>query len=139
LVGLEESLNLVTARVGATVGLDAVGNTIEKFGIMDHMPHEYSFVIGAGEKITPSFIDRVQDRDGVTIFRADSRACEGCDNVAWNDQAPPELPDNRAQIDDPRSVYQVVSMMEGVIQRGTGRSIAVIGKPLAGKTGTTND
>ncbi len=157
LIGLEESLNLVTARVGATIGLDAVGDTIEKFGIMDHMPREYSFVIGAGEttplklatayamlvnggkKITPSFIDRVQDRDGVTIFRADTRACDGCTNVAWNGQAPPELPDNRPQIDDPRSVYQVVSMMEGVIQRGTGRSVSVIGKPLAGKTGTTND
>ncbi|HEY1505474.1 MAG TPA: penicillin-binding protein 1A [Stellaceae bacterium] len=157
LIGLEESLNLVTARVGATIGLDAVGDTVEKFGIMDHMPREYSFVIGAGEttplklatayamlvnggkKITPSFIDRVQDRDGITIFRADTRACDGCDNVAWSDQALPDLPDNRAQIDDPRSVYQIVSMMEGVIQRGTGRSISVIGKPLAGKTGTTND
>jgi penicillin-binding protein 1A len=157
LIGLEESLNLVTARVGATIGLDAVGDTIEKFGIMDHMPREYSFVIGAGEttplklataysmlvnggkKITPSFIDRVQDRDGVTIFRADTRACDGCDNIAWNGQAPPELPDNRQQIDDPRSVYQIVSMMEGVIQRGTGKSVSVIGKPLAGKTGTTND
>jgi penicillin-binding protein 1A len=157
LIGLEESLNLVTARVGATIGLDAVGDAIEKFGIMDHMPREYSFVIGAGEttplklatayamlvnggkKITPSFIDRVQDRDGVTIFRADTRACDGCDNVAWDGQAPPEPPDNRAQIDDPRSVYQIVSMMEGVIQRGTGRSVSVIGKPLAGKTGTTND
>jgi penicillin-binding protein 1A len=157
LVGLEESLNLVTARVGATIGLDAVGDTIEHFGIMDHMPREYSFVIGAGEttplklatayamlvnggkKVTPSFIDRVQDRDGVTIFRADTRACDSCGNVAWNGQAPPDLPDNRAQVDDPRSVYQVVSMMEGVILRGTGKSVSVIGKPLAGKTGTTND
>lgn len=157
LIGLEESLNLVTARVGATIGLDAVGDTVEKFGIMDHMPREYSFVIGAGEttplklatayamlvnggkKITPSFIDRVQDREGVTIFRADSRSCDGCNNVAWDGQAPPELADNRTQIDDPRSVYQIVSMMEGVIQRGTGRSVSVIGKPLAGKTGTTND
>jgi penicillin-binding protein 1A len=157
LIGLEESLNLVTARVGATIGLDAVGDAIEKFGIMDHMPREYSFVIGAGEttplklatayamlvnggrKIVPSFNDRVQDRDGVTIFRADTRACDSCANVAWADQAPPELQDNRAQVDDPSSVYQIVSMMEGVIQRGTGRSISVIGKPLAGKTGTTND
>jgi penicillin-binding protein 1A len=147
----------VTARVGATIGLDAVGDTIEKFGIMDRMPREYSFVIGAGEttplklatayamlvnggkKIVPSFIDRVQDRDGITIFRADTRACDACANVGWTDQAPPELQDNRAQVDDPSSVYQIVSMMEGVIQRGTGRSISVIGKPLAGKTGTTND
>jgi len=96
-------------------------------------------LVNGGKKIVPSFIDRVQDRNGITIFRADSRTCGGCDNVAWNDQAPPELPDNRAQIDDPRSVYQIVSMMEGVIQRGTGRSVSVIGKPLAGKTGTTND
>jgi penicillin-binding protein 1A len=156
-VGLEESLNLVTARVGATIGLDAVGDTIEKFGIMDHMPREYSFVIGAGEttplklatayamlanggkKISPSFIDRVQDRNGATIFRPDTRVCDGCVNVGWDGQGPPELPDNRPQIDDPSSVYQIVSMMEGVIQRGTGRSISVIGKPLAGKTGTTND
>ena len=156
-VGLEESLNLVTARVGATIGLDAVADYLERFRILDHMPREYSYVIGAGEttplrlvtayamlvnggkRITPSFIDRVQDREGITIFRADDRACEGCTDVAWGDQAPPDLPDNRQQIVDPRSAYQIVSMMEGVIQRGTGRSVAVVGKPLAGKTGTTND
>jgi penicillin-binding protein 1A len=156
-VGLEESLNLVTARVGATIGLDAVADYVERFGIMDHMPREYSYVIGAGEttplrlvtayamldnggkRIKPSFIDRVQDRDGMTIFRADDRVCDGCSNLDWNGQAPPDLPDNREQIVDTRSAYQIVSMMEGVIQRGTGRSIAVVGKPLAGKTGTTND
>ncbi len=156
-VGLEESLNLVTARVGATIGLDAVADYLERFGILDHMPREYSYVIGAGEttplrlvtayamlvnggkKITPSFIDRVQDREGMTIFRADDRVCDGCADVEWSNQAPPDLPDNRKQIVDPRSAYQIVSMMEGVIQRGTGRSVAVVGKPLAGKTGTTND
>src|SRR5579862_9351721 len=157
LVGLEESLNLVTARVGATIGLDAVADYLERFGILDHMPREYSYVIGAGEttplrlvtayamlvnggkRITPSFIDRVQDREGITIFRADDRVCDGCSNVAWDNQAPPDLPDNRQQIVDEGTAYQIVSMMEGVIQRGTGRSIASIGKPLAGKTGTTND
>ncbi len=155
--GLAELLNLVTARVGATIGLDAVADYVERFGIIDHMPREYSFIIGAGEttplrlvtayamlvnggkRITPSFIDRVQDRDGVSIFRADNRICDGCNNVAWSGQAPPDLPDNRQQVVDPGSAYQIVSMMEGVIQRGTGRSVAVVGKPLAGKTGTTND
>ena len=155
--GLEESLNLVTARVGATIGLPVVADYTQRFGIYDHMPLEYSYVIGAGEttplrlttayamlvnggkKITPTFIDRVQDREGVTIYRADDRVCDGCENVAWTGQAPPELPDNRQQIVDPASAYQIVSMMEGVVQRGTGRSIASIGKPLAGKTGTTND
>jgi penicillin-binding protein 1A len=157
LFGLEESLNLVTARVGATIGLPVVKDYLERFDILDNMPLEYSYIIGAGvttplrlvtayamldnggKLIHPTFIDRVQDRNGVTIYRADDRVCQGCTNVAWTGQAPPVLPDNRKQIADPRSVYQDVAMMEGVIQRGTGRSIAVIGKPLAGKTGTTND
>ena len=156
-VGLEESLNLVTARVGATIGLDVVADYTQRFGIYDHMPKEYSYIIGAGEttplrlttayamlvnggkRITPTFIDRVQDRDGITIYRADDRICDGCVNVDWSGQAPPDLPDNRAQIVEPGSAYQIVSMMEGVIQRGTGRSIASLGRPLAGKTGTTND
>ena len=155
--GLAESLNLVTARVGATIGLDVVADYLQRFGIIENMPHEYSYIIGAGEttplklatayamlvnggkRISPTFIDRVQDRNGVTIYRADDRACDQCNNVPWTGQAPPVLPDNRQQIVDPKSAYQVVEMMEGVIQRGTGRSIAVIGKPLAGKTGTTND
>jgi penicillin-binding protein 1A len=156
-VGIEESLNLVTARVGTTIGLQTVADYVQRFGIIDNMPLEYSYIIGAGEttplrlatayamlvnggkKISPSFIDRVQDRDGVTIYRADNRPCEGCTNVEWTGQSPPDLPDNRPQIADPRSVYQIVSMLEGVIQRGTGRSILAVGKPLAGKTGTTND
>ena len=156
-VGLEESLNLVTARVGITIGIDTVAQYIERFGIIDHMPKEDAFILGAGEttplrlatayamldnggkRITPTYIDRVQDRNGQTIYRADSRSCEECSGVAWTGQAPPELPDAREQIADPRSAYQIVSMMEGVTQRGTGRSLANFGKPLAGKTGTTNE
>jgi penicillin-binding protein 1A len=157
-VGIEESLNLVTARIGATIGLDVVADyLVDKFHILDRMPREYSYIIGAGEttplrlvtayaeivnggrRITPSFIDRVQDREGISIFRADDRVCDGCSNVAWSNQPPPDLPDNRQQIVDARSAYQIVSMLEGVIQRGTGKSILSVGKPLAGKTGTTND
>ncbi|HXP31891.1 MAG TPA: penicillin-binding protein 1A [Stellaceae bacterium] len=156
-VGLEESLNLVTARVGITVGLDIIAQYVERFGILDHMPKEDAFILGAGEttplrlaaayamldnggkRITPTYIDRVQDRNGQTIYRADSRSCEECSGVAWTGQAPPELPDAREQIADPRSAYQIVAMMEGVTQRGTGRSLANFGKPLAGKTGTTNE
>jgi penicillin-binding protein 1A len=156
-VGLEESHDLMTIRMGAAIGLDAVAHDVERFGIMDHMPREYSMLIGAeettplrltaayamlvngGKKITPTLIDRVQDRNGVTIYRADNRQCDGCENVDWNGQAPPELPDNRQQIADPRSVYQVVSMMQGVVERGTGKVVGTLGRPLAGKTGTTND
>jgi penicillin-binding protein 1A len=156
-IGLEESRNLMTIRLGTVVGLDVVGQYVERFGIMDHMPREYSMLIGAtettllrlttayamlvngGKRIAPSFIDRIQDRNGRTIFRADNRTCTGCEDVDWHGQAPPELPDTREQIADPASIYQVVSMMEGVVQRGTGRVVAAVGKPLAGKTGTTND
>ena len=155
---LQESLNLVTARVGTTVGLPIIRDyLVKRFGILDQMPLEDSYILGAGvttplrlttayamlvnggKLIHPTFIDRVQDRNGKTIYRADDRPCDGCNNVAWTGQAPPELPDTRQQIADPRSCYQIVSMLEGVVQRGTGRIVSSIGKPLAGKTGTTNE
>jgi penicillin-binding protein 1A len=156
-VGVEESRNLVTARLGETIGLDAVAQSIESFGIMDKMPHVYSMVLGAGEttplrlttayamldnggkQISPTLIDRVQDRNGTTIYRADGRKCEGCDDVAYTGQTPPEPPDIRKQIVDPQSDYQIVSVLQGVVQHGTGHSIASLNRPIAGKTGTTND
>jgi penicillin-binding protein 1A len=155
-VGLEQSHDLMTVRLGVAIGLDAVGGTVEKFGIMDRMPREPSMLLGAGEttvlklttayamivnggkRITPSFIDRVQDRNGGTVYRVDQRPCGGCSNVAWANQDPPALPDNREQIEDPTTAYQIVHILEGVVERGTGRTIASIGKPLAGKTGTSN-
>ncbi|HEX7968242.1 MAG TPA: penicillin-binding protein 1A [Stellaceae bacterium] len=156
-VGVEQSRNLITARLGEAVGLDPIGTTIERFGIIDHVPRQYAQVLGAGEttplrlttayamlvnggkRITPTLIDRIQDRNGVTIFRADERACEGCQNVEWTSQPAPEPPDDREQIADPASAYQIVSILQGVIERGTGRVVSSVGKPLAGKTGTTND
>ena len=156
-VGLEQSHDLMTVRMGADIGLDTVAKYVERFGILDHMPRQYAMLIGAeettplrltaayamlvngGKKITPTLIDRIQDRNGVTIYRADNRPCEGCENVDWDGQTPPELPDNREQIADARSCYQVVSMMQGVVERGTGRVVGTLGRPLAGKTGTTND
>ena len=155
-VGVEQSRNLITARLGQTIGLEAVGQSLENFGIMDHMPREYSMVLGAGEttplrlttayamlvnggkRIYPTLIDRIQDRDGVTLYRADRRQCD-CANIAYKGQPAPELPDTREPIVDPQSAYQIVSVMQGVIQYGTGHAVAAVGKPLAGKTGTTND
>ncbi|HLJ64390.1 MAG TPA: penicillin-binding protein 1A [Stellaceae bacterium] len=156
-VGLEHSRNLMTARLGTVVGLDTVAQYVERFGIMDHMPLEYSMLLGAGEttlmrlttayamlvnggkRIEPSFIDRVQDREGHTLFRADGRACDECQEAEWQGEKPPLLEDPRAQIADPKGTYQIVSLLEGVVQRGTGIAVAKVGKPLAGKTGTTND
>jgi penicillin-binding protein 1A len=156
-VGVEQSRNLITARLGETIGLNAVGHSLEAFGIMDHMPRVYSMVLGAGDttplrlttayaildnggkQITPTLIDRVQDRNGTTIYRADERKCDGCQNIDFHGQPPPELPDDRKQIVDPQSDYQIVSVMQGVVQYGTGRIVSSLGRPIAGKTGTTND
>jgi penicillin-binding protein 1A len=156
-VALEKSLNTVTARLAAALGMEAIGRTIEKFGIMDRMPRLYSMALGAGEttplrhtaayamlanggkRITPTLIDGIQDRYGRTIFRADRRACDACRDGEWRGQPVPTLPDEREQIADPASVYQLTTMLEGVVQRGTGTAVKALGRPVAGKTGTTND
>jgi penicillin-binding protein 1A len=156
-VALELSLNAVTARVASIIGMQPIAETVERFGIMDHMPREYSMALGAGEttllrhtaayamlvnggkRITPTFIDRIQDRNGATIFRADQRPCDGCGNVEWNHQPPPVIPDTREQVADPGSAFQIVTMLQGVVERGTAKVVQAVGKPIAGKTGTTND
>src|SRR6266404_5202539 len=156
-VALELSLNAVTARVASMIGLEAIAETVERFGIMDHMPREYSMALGTGEttllrhtaayamlvnggkRITPTFIDRVQDRNGATIFRADRRRCDGCSAVDWREQPMPDIPDTREQVADPGSAFQIVTMLQGVVERGTGKAVQAVGKPIAGKTGTTNN
>ena len=156
-VALEHSRNAATTHVAAAIGMEAIGETVEKFGIMDHMPRMYSMALGAGEttplrltaayamldddgkRITPTLIDRVQDRDGKTIFSADQRPCDGCGNVEWQHQPVPAIPDTREQISDPLSTFQLVEMLQGVVQRGTGVAVKAVGKPIAGKTGTTSD
>jgi penicillin-binding protein 1A len=157
-VGVEKSRNLMTARLANAIGMESVVEYAKKFGVVDDMPTLLSFSLGAkettplrmataygmivngGRKITPSFVDRVQDRDGKTIWRADMRDCKDCQTPGWLPQMlPPDVPDNREQIEDPRTTYQMVSIMTGVVQRGTAARLHDIGFPLAGKTGTTND
>ena len=156
-VALEQSLNAVTARVASMVGMEAIAQTIERFGIMDHTPREYSMALGTGEttllrhtaayamlvnggkRIAPTFIDRVQDRNGATIFRADHRRCDDCEEIEWQKQPVPMIPDTREQVADPGSAFQIVTMLQGVVDRGTGTAVKAVGKPIAGKTGTTND
>ncbi len=156
-VGLEELRNLMTVRIAQAVGMDRVAEVAQKFGVVDDLPHVLSMALGAGEttllrlttaygifvnggkRIHATLVDRIQDRDGRTIFKNDNRPCPDCQNVAWHDQDPPEIPDTRKRLADAQSSYQLVSMLQGVVQRGTGRRVAAIGKPLGGKTGTTND
>ena len=156
-IAIEKSIDTMTVRAATMIGIEPVAETVEGFGIMDHMPREYSMVLGAGEttplrmtaayamlvnggkRIAPTFIDRIQDRNGATIFRADQRPCRDCENIDWAKQPVPGIPDTREQVADPGSAYQIVTMLEGVVERGTGTAVKAVGKPIAGKTGTTND
>ncbi len=156
-IGVEKSRNMMTVRLLQEIGLEPVRDVAVDFHIFDDMPLYYSSALGSvettalrlttafamlvngGREISPTFIDRIQDRTGRTIFRQDERPCPDCLNVPWASQAAPELPDERAQIADPVTVYQMVALLEGVVQRGTGWRARALNLPLAGKTGTTND
>lgn len=157
-VGVEKSRNLMTIRLAQQIGIESVVEYAEKFGIVDKMqPHlanalgstettllrlttAYGMIVNGGKRIHPTFIDRVQDRYGKTIERTDTRSCTGCGPlVRWESQSTPDIPDNREQVGDPRTAYQMVSILEGVVQRGTAKSLMTLERPIAGKTGTTND
>lgn len=157
-VGIEKSRNLMTVRLAHAAGMDRVADVARRFGIYDAMPPLLAYSLGAGETtvlrlttayaqlvnggkaLTPTFIDRIQDRYGRTVYRHDSRACEGCSNISFSPDMPvPRPPDTRAQIADPRIAYQMTSILEGVVQRGTAATMLSLGRPLAGKTGTSND
>jgi penicillin-binding protein 1A len=92
-----------------------------------------------GRRVKPTLIDRIQDRYGHTVYKHDERECRGCSADKWADQPEPALVDRREQVLDPMTAYQITSIMEGVVQRGTATTLREVGKPVAGKTGTTND
>ena len=99
----------------------------------------YSMFDNGGKRIIPTFIDRIQDRYGRTVYKHDQRECRGCKADNWKNQPEPSLVDRREQVIDPMTAYQITSIMEGVVQRGTATVVRSVGKPIAGKTGTTND
>jgi penicillin-binding protein 1A len=103
------------------------------------MVSAYAVMANGGKFIQPSLVDRIQDRYGRTVYKHDTRECEGCAADAWKNQPEAELIDNREQVLDPMTAYQITSIMQGVVQRGTASSLAELGRPIAGKTGTTND
>ncbi len=155
--GIERSRNLMTVRLANDMGMKLVAEYAERFGVYDHlapylpmalgsgettvmrMVTAYSIMANGGKSIKPSLIDRIQDRYGKTVFRQDERTCENCNASEWANQPEPELVDNSEQVLDPMTAYQITSMMEGVVQRGTAVTVSELGYPLAGKTGTTND
>lgn len=155
--GIEKSRNLMTVRLANDMGMKLVVEYAERFGVYDHlapylpmalgsgettvmrMVSAYSIMANGGKSIKPSLIDRIQDRYGKTVFKQDERGCQGCNAPEWQNQPEPELVDNSEQVLDPMTAYQITSMMEGVVQRGTGATISELGRHIAGKTGTTND
>ena len=171
-VGVEKSRNLMTVRLASTIGMERIADVSERFGIFEDLPPFLSFALGAGEvtlldltvaygslvnggrEITPTLIEKIQDRHGDTLFRADSRSCKNCvsESADMDDResfatlkrvragaSPPLLDETRRRRTDPASAYQITSILEGAVLRGTGRSARELNRPLGGKTGTSND
>jgi penicillin-binding protein 1A len=156
-LGLEKSRNLMTVRLAMDIGMGKVVDLARRFDIAQdldpylagalgsgevdlmHLTTAYAMLVNGGKRIEPAFVERIQDRNGATVLRRDTRRCDTCRDDAWADQPPPSLVDDRPQVEDPRYAFQMVNMLEGVIERGTATDAAELGRPLAGKTGTTND
>ena len=155
--GLEQSRNVMTVRLAQDLGMPLIAEYAKRFGVYDELPPYLSYALGAGEttvlrmvtaysmfdnggrRVIPTLIDRIQDRYGHTIYKHDQRECMGCDAAKWDNQVEPTLVDRREQVIDAMTAYQITSLMEGVVQRGTATVVREVGKPIAGKTGTTND
>jgi penicillin-binding protein 1A len=156
--GIEQSRNVMTVRLAADLGMVRIADLAQRLGIYDDLPRQLAMALGAGEttllkmtaaysmidnggkKIEATLIDRVQDRFGRTVYRHDKRDCGACNAAAYvPGESEPELLDVREQVMSPYTAYQITSMMEGVVARGTGRKLLALGKPVAGKTGTSNE
>ena len=157
--GIENSRNLMTVRLAQAMGFSEVGEYAKRFDVYDNVRSQPSLALGAGEttllrmcaayavfanggkQVRATLIDRIQDRWGRTLWRHDARECKGCNAAKWERQAEPTLPDTRKQIVSNYTAYQMTSIMEGVVQRGTATRVKAIipNLPVAGKTGTTNE
>ena len=154
--GLELSRNTMTVRLAQGVGMTKIAALAERMGVTKNMDKVLAMALGSGETtvfklaaayssfvnggktVEPHLIELVQDREGKTIFRADRRDCVRC-NAGFNGDESPRIPQAGTQVMDPITAYQITSMLQGVVQRGTAASASSLGYPLGGKTGTTND
>ncbi len=155
--GIERSRNVMTVRLAQDIGMPMVAEYAKMFGLYDDLLPVLAMSLGSGEttdmrmtsafatianggrRIVPTLIDRIQDRFGNTIFKHDERLCDGCSAQNWDNQPEPLIIDNRQQVLDPMTAYQITSMMEGVVERGTARSVRALNRPVAGKTGTSSN
>ncbi|MXQ07053.1 PBP1A family penicillin-binding protein [Alphaproteobacteria bacterium GH1-50] len=155
--GIERSRNLMTVRLAEEVGMQTVAGYAERFGVYDDMQPflanalgsqettlyrmvaAYAMFANGGERVTPTLVDRIQDRWGTTIYRHDQRRCEDCVTRELPAGELPDIQTNRQQVMNPITAYQLTSMMRGVVERGTASGTVNLPVPTAGKTGTTND
>ncbi|MGH1424795.1 MAG: penicillin-binding protein 1A [Pseudooceanicola sp.] len=155
--GIERSRNLMTIRLAQEVGMDVIAAYAERFGVYDNMGQflanalgseettlfnmvaAYAMFANGGERVEPTLVDRVQDRYGKTIYRHDQRDCVECADAGISRDRSPRIASNRDRVMDAITAYQLTSMMQGVVQRGTASKAVNLGVPTAGKTGTTND
>jgi penicillin-binding protein 1A len=156
--GIEQSRNAMTVRLADDLGMTKIADLAQRLGIYEQMPRHlanslgasettllkmtaaYSMFANGGKKIEPTLIDRIQDRRGKTIYRHDKRDCASCKGETYVDgMIEPEFIDVRDQVMSPYTAYQITSMLEGVVDRGTGQKMKILAKPVAGKTGTSND
>ena len=155
--GIEQSRNLMTIRLAEEVGMETVAGYAERFGVYDNMgPYlanslgseettlyrmvaAYAMFANGGERVTPTLVDRIQDRYGETIYRHDQRTCLDCDSAQLRPGEAPHIKSNRRRVMDAITAYQLTSMMKGVVDRGTASGAINLPVPIAGKTGTTNE
>ena len=156
-VGLEKSRNLMTVRIARNLGIDKLASFSRELGIYENpdellsislgsaettlmkLTSAYSAFINGGKLVSPILIDRVQDSQGNTILNNENRTCANCDKVSFTGKDYPYIRNNYKQIFSPQTAYQITSLLEGVVKRGTGKKLKNLNLNLAGKTGTTNN
>ena len=156
---LEKSKNNPTIRIAKDIGVRTFLKNALKFGVYKKVDEPnlsmalgsgdttlldltsaFAKIINGGKNMKPFLVDRVQDRNGKTVYKSDERECENCSNIDWvPNSLPPEVKDEREQLSDPVSLYQIVNILQGVVERGSGWMARIPGKTICGKTGTSND
>jgi penicillin-binding protein 1A len=156
-MGLEKSRNLMTVRIAQDLGVKKIVNFTEQLGIYDNpsellsislgsaettllkLTSAYCSFVNGGKLIKPIMIDRIQDSEGNTIFNNETRKCTNCNQISFLSNKYPEIEDKFPQIFSPETAYQMTSILEGVVKRGTGKKLKDLKLDIAGKTGTTNN
>ena len=156
-IGLEKSRNLMTVRIAQNLGIEKITNFSKEMGIYNepeellsislgsaettllNLTSAYCSFVNGGKLIKPILIDRIQDGEGNTIINNENRKCSDCDKISYTSNEFPQIEDNYKQVLSPQTAYQVTSLLQGAVERGTGKKLKKLGLNLAGKTGTTND